>query len=172
MTGHLSARAAAERCGVSERTLRRWIVTGRLRAEKDGGTFRVAAADVEMLTGHRNGHAAASAAAPAYAAAVSGHAAAPDNGTPADAAAGAADALQRDAALLALVAEVRRLNDERAELYGRLGYMQAQLAAKDEQIKALEAPKEPIAPPPPAGAIFRPLPADPDPPRRPWWRFW
>jgi hypothetical protein len=68
--------------------------------------------------------------------------------------------------------DIRRLNDERAELYGRLGYMQAQLAAKDEQIKALQAPKEPLAPPPPAGAIFRPLPAEPEPPQRPWWRFW
>ena len=73
---------------------------------------------------------------------------------------------------LAPVAELRRLNDERAELYGRLGYMQAQLAAKDETIRALQPPREPIAPPPPTGAIFSPLPAEPDPPRRPWWRFW
>ena len=125
-----------------------------------------------MLTGHRNGHAAAAAAAPAPAAALSDHAAAPDTGTPADAAAGAADTLQRDGAILALVAEVRRLNDERAELYGRLGYMQAQLAAKDETIKALEAPKEPPAPTRPAGVVFAPLPAEPDPPRRPWWKLW
>jgi excisionase family DNA binding protein len=162
MIGHLSARAAAERCGVSERTLRRWIASGRLPAKKDGGSFRVAAVDLEMLTEHRNSHAAAQ----------SGQAAAPVNGAAANGAASAADMPQRDAAIQTLIAEVRRLNDERAELYGRLGYMQAQLAAKDEQIKALQAPKEPITPPPPAGVIFKPLPTEPDPPRRPWWRFW
>jgi hypothetical protein len=71
-----------------------------------------------------------------------------------------------------LTARTERLENERAELYGRLGYMQAELAQARERILALEAPKEPIAPPPPAGAIFRPLPTEPEPPRRPWWRFW
>ncbi|HEY3111478.1 MAG TPA: hypothetical protein VGL23_22165 [Chloroflexota bacterium] len=34
-----------------------------------------------------------------------------------------------------------RLGEERAELYGRCGYLQGQLAAAQEQIRALEAPK-------------------------------
>jgi len=79
-------------------------------------------------------------------------------------------------ALIAMVADlhgqIRKLEQERFEMAGRLGYFQAELEHARQTIKALDAPKEPIAPLPPAGAIFRPLPADPDPPRRPWWRFW
>ena len=47
--------------------------------------------------------------------------------------------------------QIRRLNDERVELFGRCGYLQGQLAAAHDQIKALAAPK------------------DEEPPR-PWWR--
>jgi excisionase family DNA binding protein len=54
----LSAHRAAARCGVSERTVRRWIAAGRLRADKEGGTFRVALEDVSALAGRRRGHAA------------------------------------------------------------------------------------------------------------------
>jgi excisionase family DNA binding protein len=39
---YLSAREAAARCGVDERTVRRWIASGRLAADKCGGTFRIA----------------------------------------------------------------------------------------------------------------------------------
>jgi hypothetical protein len=67
---------------------------------------------------------------------------------------------------------VRHLTQQNLEMAGRLGYLQAQLTAKDEQIKALEAPQGADRTAPPAGAIFRPLPAEPEPPRRPWWRFW
>src|SRR3954464_8565693 len=71
---YLSAREAAALCGVDERTVRRWIASGRLRADKRGGTFRVAAADLAPFlvtesgySGHESGH-------------LSGHAAAPDMG--------------------------------------------------------------------------------------------
>jgi hypothetical protein len=64
--------------------------------------------------------------------------------------------------------QIAKLSDERAELYGRLGFLQAQLQAKDEQIKALEAPKEP----PPAAPRWPEEPTPVDPPARPWWRFW
>jgi hypothetical protein len=73
--------------------------------------------------------------------------------------------------------DIRRLNDERAELYGRLGFLQAQLQAKDEQLKALMAPAEPepAAANSDGTAVPAPRwpeePAEPDPPR-PWWRFW
>jgi hypothetical protein len=50
--------------------------------------------------------------------------------------------------------QIGRLNDERAELFGRCGYLQGQLAAAQDQIRALQAP-EPEA----------------TPPRRRWWRF-
>jgi hypothetical protein len=86
------------------------------------------------------------------------------------------------ASLVALVdrltTENGRLQDERAELFGRLGFYQAQLAARDEQIKALTAPKEPepntqnsdrtATPTPPR---WPEEPAVPEP-ARPWWRFW
>jgi hypothetical protein len=52
---------------------------------------------------------------------------------------------------------VSRLNDERAELYGRCGYLQAQLAAAQEQIRALQAPR--------AAAAAE------ETSRRGWWRF-
>jgi hypothetical protein len=58
-----------------------------------------------------------------------------------------------------LVAERERsaaLERERAELYGRLGYFQAQLEQAQETIKALQAPASP----------------PPEPARRPWWRWW
>jgi hypothetical protein len=48
------------------------------------------------------------------------------------------------------------LERERAELYGRLGYFQAQLEQAQETIKALQAPASP----------------PPGPARRPWWRLW
>ena len=43
----LSARDAARRVGVSERTVRRWIGSGELEAEKHGGRFLIAPADVD-----------------------------------------------------------------------------------------------------------------------------
>jgi hypothetical protein len=52
---------------------------------------------------------------------------------------------------------IGRLNDERAELYGRCGYLQGQLAAAQAQIRALEAPR--------AAAAAE------ETERRPWWRL-
>jgi excisionase family DNA binding protein len=45
----LSARQAAARCGISERSLRRAIRAGELVAVRDEHTFRVAAADLEAF---------------------------------------------------------------------------------------------------------------------------
>src|SRR5881394_472202 len=42
----LSAREAAARCGVDERTVRRWIARGRLAADKHGGVFNIAPCDL------------------------------------------------------------------------------------------------------------------------------
>src|SRR4051812_40068150 len=63
MSAPLSARAAAARCGLSERTLRRWIAAGLLQADKQGGAFLVSLEDVRTLALKRCGHAADSAAA-------------------------------------------------------------------------------------------------------------
>jgi excisionase family DNA binding protein len=167
----VSTEQAARALGVTVLTVRRRIRRGELTAVQVRGRF-----GKEWLVDLGEHGAALSNGAPQ-------HDPARSNSTgQRDAAPSAGDAQHGagpDGAVPALVelvagltARTERLETERAELYGRLGYMQAQLAAKDEQIKALQAPKEPIAPPPPAGAIFSPLPAEPEPPRRPWWRFW
>lgn len=67
-----------------------------------------------------------------------------------------------------LTTENGRLQDERAELFGRLGYFQAQLEQAQSTIKALEAPKAPDPP----GPRWPDEPTPADPPARPWWRFW
>ena len=62
-----------------------------------------------------------------------------------------------------LFTENARLQDERAELFGRLGFYQAQLQQAQETIKALQAP---------AVSSAAEETAPQDPPTRPWWRFW
>src|SRR5687767_6136173 len=60
MSSVLSARAAAARRGVSDRTIRRWIASGRLKAVKAAGEFLIDLEELDALTGHD----AAAAAAP------------------------------------------------------------------------------------------------------------
>ncbi len=51
----LTVRQVAERCGVSERTVRRWIKTGELRAHQLGRSVRVSEEDLAaFLAVHRN----------------------------------------------------------------------------------------------------------------------
>ena len=49
MSAYLSAREAADYCGVSEKTVRNWIAAGRLSAERSAGAFRIAQEDLEAL---------------------------------------------------------------------------------------------------------------------------
>jgi excisionase family DNA binding protein len=159
---------AAEHLGVSQRTVRRRIREGSLPAERvrtpHGHEWRVVAdtlSTATVTTDHGQGRPRPANGHGQPWPGGRGHGQGTDDG-----------ALRQALDLVAAhAAKIASLEQERFELAGRLGYLQAQLAAKDEQLKALQAPKEPIAPPPPAGAIFRPLPADPDPPRRPWWRL-
>jgi excisionase family DNA binding protein len=46
MSAFVSARQAAELCGVSEKTVRRWIAAGRLKADKHGREFQISLADL------------------------------------------------------------------------------------------------------------------------------
>lgn len=71
----------------------------------------------------------------------------------------------KDAEIAVERARSTQLEQERAELYGRLGYFQAQLEQAQTQIKALAAPKEPV---PGGNAVLPPA----EPPKRPWWAFW
>src|SRR5215212_3986714 len=59
MSPVLSARAAAARRGVSDRTIRRWIASGRLKAEKAAGEFLIDLEELDSLTGHEGAAAAA-----------------------------------------------------------------------------------------------------------------
>lgn len=144
---------------MSEKTVRRWVASGRLTADKRGRSFRIRASDLAAVAGHDDGRTADSRNGSASGPVLSANGAAPIPDRP-----------HPDGAHWAAL--VDKLTQQNLEMAGRLGYLQAELAQAREQIKALQAPKEPIAPPPPVGAIFRPLPAEPEPPRRPWWRFW
>lgn len=56
MVERLSARAAAELCGVDERTVRRWSKSGQLAADKQGGRFLIPRSALEPFLRHSNGH--------------------------------------------------------------------------------------------------------------------
>jgi len=156
----LTLEQAGRALGLSPRTVRRMVRRGELAADKiegpHGPQYLVRLPAGQAGTVATNGHGGRGQGAPA--------------GQP------TAAVHRGQASLVPLVTElthrVAALEQERFELAGRLGFYQAQLQQAQETIKALQAPQEPIAPPPPAGALFRPLPADPAPPRRPWWRFW
>ena len=49
MAAYLSARQAAEVCGVSEKTIRNWIAVGKLSAERSAAGFRIARDQLEPL---------------------------------------------------------------------------------------------------------------------------
>jgi hypothetical protein len=176
LSRQVSLPAAAAALGISVQAVRRRIKSGELRAERvkrpQGYAYRVTLpAGVDVPEGADVDQAEGEHLPAPTGAASNGHVRhVPGRAAPAPAGDGLAAALLTD--LRAAHARIESLERERFELAGRLGYFQAELEHARQAIKALEAPKEPIAPPPPAGAIFRPLPAAPEPPRRPWWRFW
>jgi excisionase family DNA binding protein len=49
----INARQTAERFGVAERTVRRWIKAGRLSAIKEGGSFVIDPAEAERIASRR-----------------------------------------------------------------------------------------------------------------------
>jgi len=75
---------------------------------------------------------------------------------------------ERDRVIAEKDARLDQLQQERAELYGRLGFYQAQLAQAKDRLLALEAPKEPVEVEKTASIVEAVL----DPAKRPWWRFW
>ena len=113
---------------------------------------------------------------------------------------------QSDSSLGELVALVRdqqdqitRLNDERAELYGRLGFLQARVQGLEQEVRLLKVPQSTLVdspdvnhgsqpavqncaqssdpapvptPNPPSGEQNGPVRGAECSPRGPWWRFW
>jgi len=53
MAAYLSAREAADYCGASEKTIRNWLATGRLSADKSAGSFHIPQAQLDAIK--RNG---------------------------------------------------------------------------------------------------------------------
>jgi hypothetical protein len=150
----LTIEEAAAALGLCITAVRRRIRAGQLAAVKVDGAhgpeYRVSVGD----GGH--GQAATVATAPSRGNGHGGHADNPGLDS--------LVALVRD-----LTADNRRLQDERAELYGRLGFYQAKVAELEQRLLL-------AAPAPTSVTEDKPAEASPTPPQplhqRRWWRFW
>jgi len=145
MPVHLSAHQAAAHCGVNEKTVRRWIKRGRLRADKRDGVYRVSLEDVADLCGQRRGLGGPGPP-------TGGQAAAPDiepSGSGADTGPGdgantprpAGEAAELAGLVRELVADVRRLSEAATLWQARSEMLAAELAAARATIRALKAPR-------------------------------
>jgi DNA-binding transcriptional MerR regulator len=162
--GLVSVSEAARIAGVTARTIRRWASAGLLPYEPsergrlvDADTARTLAADSNHVradaertirrrsAGRRTDNDRA------------------DSGSSADNGHDPPALLATLAQLAERTRKVDELEQERAELYGRLGFYQARVADLEQRLLLTEgapAPVEPVAV------------ASPAPPQRPWWRFW
>ncbi|MDP8944177.1 MAG: helix-turn-helix domain-containing protein [Actinomycetota bacterium] len=156
MSDVVSANEAAQRFGLSEKTVRRWIAAGKLKADKSGRAYRVSLSEVAAINGHQN---------------TDNGGPSPDSGQTADtrsapATADSTSAMSGIAELVALIerlhGEVRQYAETAATWQTRAELLAHQLAAAEDRIKMLEAPKpEPV-----------PEPIPPTPSAAPWWRRW
>jgi hypothetical protein len=146
MATHLSARQAADHCGVSEKTVRNWIATGKLSAEKVDGTFQIAVEALDaVVRGHLHGSAAAEPMAAKSAESFRGRSAT-STGTTADRPADTpADGV---IALIEALRLIDKLQDANQQLAGQVGFLQAQLEQAREQLRLLAPPPTPVAPTP------------------------
>ena len=161
----ISASEAAARLGISERTLRERIKTGKIRATKVVGVngnavYRVFLDDTPPSTEPTPPPAAGS---PTMTETMPP----PKEGT-----------TPPSAEVLALVALVERITRENLELAGRVGFLQAKLQDAEEEIRMLRAPAQ--SPEPemtnltnhPAHVENRADSGDQKVSARPWWQFW
>ncbi len=172
-----SARQAAAYCGVNEKTVRRWIASGRLSAVQEDGAFRIAAADLEPLAAGRRTSATVI---------VDRDAAAPRPTADTGAVTAAAPPPHEAAHLAELVKQLHR---ENVELAGRCGFLQARVQDLEREIRLLREPSatfvangEQSSDPAPAPTSQTSQQSGPEqngqdsgaqqPPRRPWWKFW
>jgi excisionase family DNA binding protein len=153
LSDRVSVQEAAARCGVAERTVRRWIESGRVRSVRTLRGARVDPRDLPsppITSGHLNGHVR------------------PDPDEAPDLSGLSGDGHQRPDLTVALEALrlVEKLQQQNLELAGRVGYLQAELTQARDRILALEPPKaEPADVEPTAAAE-----GDPEPATRRWWR--
>ena len=130
MGAYLSARQAAAYCGVNEKTVRRWIASGRLSAVHEDGAFRIAAVDLGPFAAGRRTPAAVI---------VDRDAAAPRPSADTGAAKAAAPPPHEAAHLAELVKQLHRENVEQA---GRCGFLQARVQELERENRLLRAPTQ------------------------------
>lgn len=121
---YLSAREAADYCGVSERAVRKWLEQGKLSAFKRGRTFCIAVADLVPFQRNLERNVATSPQAGALSA---------DRTS--------VDQVERSDGSADLVELVRLVRDQQhtiTELAGRVGFLQAELQQRDAQLRALQ----------------------------------
>ena len=160
MSDVVSANEAAHRFGLSEKTVRRWIVAGKLKADKSGRAYRVSLSEVAALSGQSK---------------ADNRGPIPDSGQTADtdSAPPTADSMSAMSGIPELVALVERLHGEvrqyaetAATWQTRAELLAHQLGAAENKIKMLEAPKPEPAPDP------FPEPLPPTPNAAPWDARW
>jgi len=149
MSAIVSANEAAHRFGLSEKTVRRWIKSGKLNADKSGRAYRVMLSEVEALIAPDTAH---------------------DRGPSTDtvrtadihSAPSTADSMSAMSGIPELVSLVDRLQAEArqhaetsAMWQERAGTLADRLAAAESKLLALEAPK------PSTGARTAPQIAEP-----------
>jgi hypothetical protein len=181
MSAYLSAHQAAAHCGVNEKTVRRWIKRGRLRADKRDGVYRVALEDVTALCGQRRGMGGPGPVGGGQAAApedeLSGSGTGTGPGNRADMPRGNGEAPELAGLVRELMADVRRLSEAATLWQTRSAMLAEELAAARATIRALEAPREAPTNAPqshqdaretatPAGVAQESTPV----PSGPWWR--
>ena len=137
MSAMVSANEAAHRFGLSEKTVRRWIKSGRLKADKSGRAYRVMLSEVAALIGPDTAHEGGPSA---------------DTVRTADmhSAPSTADSRSAMSGIGELVALVDRLQAEAREHAAaaamwqeRAGTLADRLAAAESKLLALAAPQSP-----------------------------
>ena len=159
---------AARRLGVTPDAIRKRIPAGRARARKRGGRWLVWVAAAELAASGRPDE-------PEWAVEVGADE--PEPGTGQTGIPGGTGTLlaapQRSSETeLRLLGLVEKLQEENRNLAGQLGFREAQLQQAHERIRLLEAGPAPAATPSPGGEPEEPETGKPEPPARPWWRFW
>jgi excisionase family DNA binding protein len=145
MSTFLSVREAAVMAGVSERTIRRWLRSGQVRAVKRGGSYRIRPNALTVMVGQDGTEPT-------------------DTGSDTSASNGLDTSDTADMASSGVAELTRLVREQQAtimELAGRVGYFQAENAQLRERL-ALMAP----AAPEPTVVTE----AAREPATRPWWR--
>jgi len=138
MSAQMSAAEAARVYGLSEKTVRRWIRAGRLRADMQAGTYSVALDDVSALAGRVPAHGTDSGADNGTD--TSAHDARPSEPPGTDIMRAEAMAAYTRSVLEPLVTALERSEARSRELTAENAELRATVAAQDARIAALLAP--------------------------------